>query len=106
MRRLPGALIAVLLALAACGALPADELQPSGTSTSSNPEEMSSPAGNSASPSSTAASATPAEVPQEQQFGLDDVAEFDDGLVIEIAGAVADKAAKTTAAQRGRTRRS
>ena len=97
MRRLPGALIAVLLALAACGALPADELQPSGTSTSSNPEEMSSPASNSASPSSTAASATPAEVPQEQQFGLDDdAAEFDDGLVIEIAGdAVADKARKT-----------
>ena len=96
MRRLPGALIAVLLALAACGALPADELQPSGTSTSSNPEEMSSPASNSASPSSTAASATPAEVPQEQQFGLDDdAAEFDDGLVIEIAGdAVADKASE------------
>jgi hypothetical protein len=34
-------------------------------------------------------------VSQEQQFKLDDAAEFDDGLVIEIAGTVADKAAKT-----------
>ena len=31
----------------------------------------------------------------EQQFQLGDVAEYDDGLLIEIAGAVADKAAKT-----------
>jgi hypothetical protein len=34
-------------------------------------------------------------VPEEQRFKLDDVAEFDDGLVIEIAGTVADKASKT-----------
>jgi hypothetical protein len=34
-------------------------------------------------------------VPKEQQFSLDDVAEFDDGLLIEIAGAVAEKATKT-----------
>jgi hypothetical protein len=34
-------------------------------------------------------------VPEEQQFSLEDAAEFDDGLLIEIAGAVADKAAKT-----------
>ena len=32
---------------------------------------------------------------KKQQFSLDDVAEFDDGLLIEIAGAVADKAKKT-----------
>jgi hypothetical protein len=91
MRRLPGALIAVLLTLAACGVLPANEPQPSVTSTSSNPGGMSSPAG----PSSNATSGTPAEVPEEQQFSLDDAGEFDDGLLIEIAGAVADKAAKT-----------
>jgi hypothetical protein len=53
-----------------------------------------------ASPSASASSnatgaATPAEVPKGQQFKLDDGAEFDDGLVIEIAGTVADKAAKT-----------
>jgi hypothetical protein len=95
MRRLPGALIAGLLALAACGVLPANEPQPSVTSTSSNPEGMSSPASPSVGPSSNATSATPAEVPDEQQFSLDDAAEFDDGLLIEIAGAVADKAAKT-----------
>jgi hypothetical protein len=34
-------------------------------------------------------------VPKAQQFKLDDVAEFDDGLVIDIAGTVADEAAKT-----------
>ena len=34
-------------------------------------------------------------MPEEQQFSLDDAAEFDDGLLIEIAGAVADKVART-----------
>jgi len=34
-------------------------------------------------------------VPKGQQFKLDDVAEFDDGLVIDIAGTVAEEAAKT-----------
>ena len=46
-------------------------------------------------PHPSATSARPGEVPEEQQFSLDDVAEFDDGLLIEIAGAVADKATKT-----------
>ena len=46
-------------------------------------------------PRPSATSARPGEVPEEQQFSLDDVAEFDDGLLIEIAGAVADKATKT-----------
>jgi hypothetical protein len=49
----------------------------------------------SGNPSSRTTGATPAEVPEEQQFSLEDAAEFDDGLLIEIAGAVADKAAKT-----------
>src|SRR6185436_11856994 len=42
-----------------------------------------------------ATGATPAEVPTQQRFKLDDVAEFDDGLSIDIAGTVADKATKT-----------
>jgi hypothetical protein len=91
MRRLPGALIAVVLALAACGVPPASEPQPDVAVTSGSPEEM----GTTASPSPDASSATPGEVPDEQQFSLNDVAEFDDGLLIEIAGTVADKATKT-----------
>jgi hypothetical protein len=92
MRRLSGALIGVLLALAACGGQP----QRSVTG-SSNPEPtpVESIANPSTVPTPSATAATPAEVPKGQQFKLDDVAEFDDGLVIEIAGTVADKAAKT-----------
>jgi hypothetical protein len=90
MRRLSGALFGVLLALAACGGQP----QPTVIASSSpEPTPVESIASPSTSPSATAA--TPAEVPKGQQFKLDDVAEFDDGLVIEIAGTVADKAAKT-----------
>jgi Domain of unknown function (DUF4352) len=90
MRRLLGALIAVMFALAACGVPPPNQPRPGVSATSGTPEAAH------ASPGlTTATGATPAEVPAEQQFGLDDVAEFDDGLVIEIAGAVADKAAKT-----------
>ena len=47
------------------------------------------------SPTPNATAASPAEVPKAQQFKLDDVAEFDDGLLIEIAGTDADKATKT-----------
>ena len=89
MRRLPGALIAVLLVLAACGVPPASEPQPNVAATTGSPEET----GTTESPG--AASATPGEVPEEQQFSLNDVAEFDDGLLIEIAETVADKATKT-----------
>ena len=91
MRRLLGALIGLLLALAACGVPAADEPQPNVAPTSSSPE--GTPVESTPSPSAT--SARPGEVPEEQQFSLDDVAEFDDGLLIEIAGAVADKATKT-----------
>jgi hypothetical protein len=89
MARLSGALIAVLLVLAGCGVLP----------TSQPDSRVSAPVASVASPTSSpspsATVATPAEVPEEQQFTLEDVAEFDDGLVIEIAGTVAQKAAKT-----------
>jgi hypothetical protein len=91
MRRLPGALIAVLLTLAACGSPTANQPQSSATPGSTTPET----AAPSVRPSPSATSATPGEVSEEQQFSLDDIAEFDDGLLIEIAGAVADKAAKT-----------
>jgi hypothetical protein len=91
MRRLLGALIAVLLTLAACGVPPASERQPNVAATSGSPEETGT-----TSPSPGATNATPGEVPEEQQFSLNDVAEFDDGLLIEIAGrTVADKARKT-----------
>ena len=95
MRRLLGALIAVLLVLAACGVQPANQPQPSVTTSGGSPEATASTPSPSAVPGSGATSATPAEVPEEQQFSLNDVAEFDDGLLIEIAGAVADKARKT-----------
>jgi hypothetical protein len=92
MRRLSGALIAVLLALAACGVPPASEPQPNVAATSGSAEET----GTTASPTPGGTSATPGEVPEEQQFSLNDVAEFDDGLLIDIAGTVvADKARKT-----------
>ena len=89
MRRLPGALIAVLVVLAACGVLPpTNQPEPTVTATISTTEAPASPG---ASPTG----ATPAEVPEAQQFSLEDGAEFDDGLLIEIAGSVADRAAKT-----------
>jgi hypothetical protein len=94
MRRLLGALFGVLLALAACGVPAANEPQPNVAPTSS-PEGTPVESTPSPSPSPSATSARPGEVPKEQQFSLDDVAEFDDGLLIEIAGAVAEKATKT-----------
>jgi hypothetical protein len=95
MSRLLGALIAVLLALAGCGVLPANPPQPRVAPTGGSPGAPASPTSPDLSPSQSATSATSAEVLQEQQFSLNDAAEFDDGLLIEIAGAVADKAAKT-----------
>jgi hypothetical protein len=92
MRRLPGALIAVLVVLAGCGFLPASQPAPGAPATSGGTEASASPAGPDSGANS---SPTPAEVPEGQQFSLDDAAEFDDGLLIEIIGAVADKAAMT-----------
>jgi hypothetical protein len=74
--------------------LPANQPQPSVTPTGDSPGVPASPTSPGLSPSQSATSATSAEVLQEQQFSLSDAAEFDDGLLIEIA-AVADKAAKT-----------
>jgi hypothetical protein len=63
------------------------------TATSGTTEAPAAPG---ASPSPSPTGATPAEVPEAQQFSLEDGAEFDDGLLIEIAGSVvADRAAKT-----------
>jgi len=93
MRRLSGALIGVILALSACGLQPAAAPQPGVTAGASKTEPA--PAAQSATPSRSATAATPADVPKGQRFTLDDRAQFDDGLVIEIAGTVADRAAKT-----------
>ena len=84
----------MLVVLAACGVRPTSEPAPSVTATSGRTDAPASPASPGIGPSSSTTS-TPAEVPKEQQFSLDDAAEFDDGLLIEIAGAVADKAART-----------
>jgi hypothetical protein len=94
MRRLAGALIGVLLALAACGVPAANEPQSDVTPTSSSLEATAGESPASPTPSA-ATTATPGEVPEEQQFSLDDAAEFDDGLLIEIAGSVAEKAKKS-----------
>ena len=82
------ALIAALLALAACGTPPASEPHPSGTAVDDATATTESP-----SPNTT--DTTPGEVPEEQQFSLNDIAEFDDGLLIDIAATVAQKANKT-----------
>jgi hypothetical protein len=97
MRRLSGALTGLLLFLVACGTEPATQPEPSVTASSgAEPTPVESIAGPSPSASSNATgAATPTEVSKGQQFKLDDAAEFDDGLAIEIAGTVADKAAKT-----------
>ena len=93
-----GALIGLLFVLAACSGQPDAPSEPSASAASSPErapvESVASPSP-SASSNATTGAATPAEVPKGQQFKLNDVAEFDDGLVIEIAGTVADKAAKT-----------
>jgi hypothetical protein len=93
MRRLPGGLIAVLLTLAACSSPAPNQPQPGVIPASSSP--VATPAKSTVGPSPSATSTKPGEVSEEQQFSLNDVAEFDDGLLIEIAGAVADKAKKT-----------
>jgi hypothetical protein len=93
MRRLPGTLASLLLVLAACGVQPSNQPQPGGSGPETGAVESGANAGASHAPDATAA--TPSEVSEEQQFTLDDVAEFDDGLMIEIAGTVADKASKT-----------
>jgi hypothetical protein len=91
MRRLPGALIAVLLTLAACSPPAANQPQPNVSPASGSPAATPVESTASSTPS-----AKPGEVSEEQQFSLDDIAVFDDGLLIEIAGRpIADKA-KTT----------
>jgi hypothetical protein len=79
MRRAPAvAIVAVLLALVACSAgAPEPAPAPETASSVSAPSESQSPS-----------------VPAGQQFTLDDQAEFDDGLLVEIAGSLGQKAAK------------
>ena len=96
MGRLSGALIAVLLALAACGTPPASQPQPNVTATG----------GATATTENPSREQRHGEVPEEQQFSLNDIAEFDDGLLIEIAGTVADKANKADRGAEATTARS
>ena len=86
-----------LAGLAGCGVQSANQPQPGVTSGGNGPETgaVASGANSAASQAPDATAATPGEVSEEQQFTLDDVAEFDDGLMIEVAGTVADKANKT-----------
>ena len=95
MRRLSGALIGLLLGVAACGVPPTNQSEPSLAPASSTPQASAAESAASSRPGPSATGATPAEVPKQQRFKLDDVAEFDDGLLIDIAGTVADKATKT-----------
>jgi hypothetical protein len=80
----------MLLALAACGE-PASQPETAVTTSA----RTTTPSVATPSPRPRATAATPAAVPKGQQFKLDDVAEFEDGLMIDIAGTVADEAAKT-----------
>jgi hypothetical protein len=81
MRRgLPVLIVAALLALPACSA---DMPEPGPDSATSS--RVASP--------SEVESESPA-VPADQQFTLDDQAEFDDGLLVEIAGSLGQQAAK------------
>ena len=97
MRRLSEALAGLLLVLAGCGVQSANQPQPGVTPGGSGPETgaVASGANSGASQAPDATAATPGGVAEEQQFTLDDVAEFDDGLMIEVAGTVAEKASKT-----------
>ena len=96
MRRLPGALAGLLLVLAGCGVQPSNQPEPEASPGGSGPPTAAvESSANGDANASEATAATPGEVSEEQQFTLDDVAEFDDGLMIEIAGTVADKASKT-----------
>jgi hypothetical protein len=96
MRRLPGALAGLVLVLAACGVSPASQPQPGLNLGTEGAESAAVGSANSpGTPAPDATATTPGEVSEEQQFTFDDIAEFDDGLRIEIAGTVADKASKT-----------
>ncbi len=100
-----------MVALTACGT-PApstggspDPSGPTGAAASPTASGSAAPPAGSASPtppgparSSTGArpsSAATPDVPADQRFAIGDVAEFDDGLLLEIAGAAADQARKT-----------
>src|SRR5690348_14879941 len=89
-----------LLTLTACGT-PVSTPNPRPSATSASPAPTSSSSSSSATstaptPStSTAPGRAPVpDVSEDRRFTLDDVAEYDDGLLIEIAGAAADRARK------------
>jgi hypothetical protein len=62
---------------------------------STSPPSSALPTAQSSSQTPTPETQTPRQVPSDQRFGFDETAQYDDGLQIEIAGTVADKAKKT-----------
>src|SRR5690242_18088410 len=87
-----------LLTLTACGTpVSTPNPRPSATSAAPAPTTSSSSATSTAPTPSTSTAPSRAPVPdvsEDRRFTLDDVAEYDDGLLIEIAGAAADRARK------------
>jgi len=81
-------LLGAVLSVIGCSAA-SDRSPPSGSSQ----ESVSS--ASSAEPSPTPATEPPRQVPSDQRFRLDQTASYDDGLQVEIAGTVADRARKT-----------
>lgn len=79
----------LLLSVTGCGT----PVAPPSTTVTSTPTQTSTPT---ATPTPTPTpSPNDSELPDDQRFTLDDAAEYDDGLVVEIAGSVAQKAKKT-----------
>ena len=82
--------LGALLALTACSAA-GDQPAPNATGHDSVSPAPS--AETSATPNAT--TEPPRQVPSDQRFSLDQTAQYDDGLQIEIAGTLADRARKT-----------
>jgi hypothetical protein len=90
-----GLVLATLLLVSGCS--DSGPTSPAGGVTGDRPAATASAAssGDSENRTPTASSETPRQVPADQQFGFDETAHYDDGLQIEIAGTVADKAKQT-----------
>jgi hypothetical protein len=94
-RAAAGLVLGTLLLVSGCSS--SDQGSPAGGGTGDRPTVTGSPSssGGSAKPTPAATSDTPRQVPADQRFSFDETARYDDGLQIEIAGTVADKAKQT-----------
>jgi hypothetical protein len=90
-----GLVLGSLLLVIGCSG--SDQGLPAGGGTGDRPTvtASASSSGGSANPTPTASSESPRQVPADQRFSFDETARYDDGLQIEIAGTVADKAKQT-----------